>query len=59
MHNDYWCIQAESGLIDFICFKLRDKYSIKILDYSKDYVSGEVLINKFDTMSLDTHKFYD
>lgn len=59
LHNDYWYIWSKSGLLDFICKKLRSKYSIELLDYDEDYINGEIPINDFDSASIESHQFYD
>lgn len=59
LHNEYWYIWSKSGLLDFVCEKLRCKYSIKLLDYDEDYINGEIPISGFDSASIEAHKFYD
>jgi len=58
LHNDFWYIWVKSGLLDFVCLKLRKNYQIPIQNEKTDYISGEVSMGN-DSMTLDTHIYYD
>lgn len=57
--NDYWRLWLESGLLDFVCDKLREKYDVPVLNDEEDYQSIEMPVNDFDTVTIDVHNFYD
>lgn len=57
--NDYWRLWLKSGLLDFVCDKLREKYDVPVLNDEEDYQSIEMPVNDFDTVTIDVHNFYD
>jgi len=59
LFSDYWRLWLESGLLDFVCDKLRTKYDVPLLNNEEDYQSIEMPVGDFDTVSVDVHKFYD
>lgn len=59
LHSDFWYIWARCGLLDYVCNKLRSKYAIPQLDYNEDCVFGEVPVDDFNNVTIETHKFYD
>jgi len=59
LHSDYWYIWCKSGLLDFVCEKLRNKYNITPLDYTADYVNSEMPVGNFGSATIESHKFYD
>jgi hypothetical protein len=57
--NDYWYIWVKSGVLDYVCAKLKAKYQIPILSYSKDYISTDTPVGPDDSVQIDHHIFYD
>lgn len=45
--------------MDYVCQKLRDKYTIPPLNYEEDCANIEVTINDRDIVSFEAHRFYD
>lgn len=57
--NDYWQMWLKTGVLDFVCEKLRSEYNVPLLDDKEDYQSIEMPIGDFDTVTNDVHIFYD
>lgn len=58
LHNDYWYIWCRSGLLNFVCQKMRKKYAIPKLDINKDYHSIEEVVGD-KSVTIDTFDFFD
>lgn len=58
LHNDYWYIWSKSGLLDFACLELREKYKIPVLRYEDDCHAVE-LYGGDDSVTDEKHEFYD
>lgn len=58
LHNDFWYIWAKSGLLDFVCLKLRKKYQIPILKAKSDFISGAISMG-YKSVTLETYAYYD
>lgn len=57
--SDYWYIWVKSGVIEYLCEKLKSKYKIRRLNYIKDYVTWSRPLGDDDTVEMEEHKFYD
>jgi len=58
VQNDYWYVWIKSGLLDFLCQRLRAKYDIPILKEEDDRYFGEI-VNGDDSVGDGGHRFYD
>lgn len=58
LFNDYWYIWTKTGLLEFICVMIKQKYAVPTLDIEKDYVSGEIPMGD-DYVFDDSHTFFD
>lgn len=59
LFNDYWYIWNKTGLLDFVCTYLREKYETPILDIEVDFQTPEFYIDDFNSVGIDVHEFYD
>lgn len=59
IYNDFWYIWFHSGLLEFVCQNLRNKYLINILDASKDVQFPTIYMGGDDTIDLIGHVFFD
>lgn len=57
--NAYWYIWVKSGVLEYVCTKLKHEYKIPTLSYAKDYVSTDIPIGNDDTVQVDHHIFFD
>lgn len=58
VQNDYWYIWVKSGLLKYLCNKLRKKYEIPRLNEDEDKYFGEVIVGE-DSVSDSGHYFFD
>lgn len=58
VQNDYWYIWVKSGLLKYLCNKLRKKYEIPKLSESKDRLFGEIVVGD-DFVSDSGHNYFD
>lgn len=58
VQNDFWYIWVKSGVLNYLCKKIRKKYEIPELSESKDRHSGEIVVGD-DSVSDLRHDYYD
>lgn len=58
LHNDYWQLWSQSGLLEFVCQKMRSKYQTPILNEADDYQCIEKYVGD-KSVSVDKFAFYD
>lgn len=58
LHNDYWYIWLKSGLLRFVCRRLRKKYNIPKLAANEDYQNIEKFVGD-KSVTIGSYAFFD